>query len=63
MKNLVEYLEKNNQGLVVADYKHLSRDMEQVEILKAQSDELSATIDEAFIKKDIAKFIETHTKI
>ena len=63
IKHLVEYLEQKNQGLVVADYKHISRDMDHVERLKAESDELANTIDDAFVKKDVTKFIETHRKI
>jgi len=45
-------------GLLIADYKDLSR----IEILKAQPDELSVTIDKVFIKKDVTNFIDTYTK-
>jgi len=48
---------------VVAGYKDISQDINLVEKLKADSDELSASIDKLFLDKDITNFIETHDKI
>jgi len=60
---LVEYLEKNIRGLVVAGYKHVSNDIKLLEELKADSDKLAASMDDLYLKKDITKLIETHNKI
>ena len=63
LKSLIQYLEHQNQGLIVAGYKHISQDVLRLENLKQESDELSSTIDELFIKKDIDKFIAAFAKI
>jgi len=63
LRTLVEYLESNNQGLIVADYKHITKDMSEILNLKAQSDDLQAILDDVYVVKDVSKFIETHGQI